>query len=226
VLLLASFSRRWLLLPLVIALLTLACSDDEDEPAATTEPSVVASSTVAASETPEPTETPEATATPPAASVDPCTLRDSLEGQALIPGPDFELSDEDAWQLCIGGAAAGSSEKYLYGTADGGADWTLLSMTTLGNPAPEPGVGELPNGNAAEALFFLDEQDGWLGLSSPGVNLYHSEDGGVSWTEVAVLEPGLPVTAISFSDAQNGTLTTPDGDWVTADGGATWTPAP
>ena len=54
-------------------------------------------------------------------SIDPCTLRDSLEGGALMPGPSFELNDAESWQICIGGAAAGSSEKYLFMTDDGGA---------------------------------------------------------------------------------------------------------
>jgi photosystem II stability/assembly factor-like uncharacterized protein len=139
-----------------------------------------------------------------------------------VPGPGFVLDEATAWQLCIGGAAAGSSEKYLFGTQDGGGNWTLLATTTLGNPPPEPGVGELPNGNAAEALFFNDEEKGWLGLSSPGVNLYRTEDGGVTWEEAADLPPGLPVTAIDFTDAEHGTLATPDGAWTTTDGGETW----
>jgi photosystem II stability/assembly factor-like uncharacterized protein len=99
-------------------------------------------------------------------------------------------------------------------------------MTTLGNPPPEAGVGELPNGNAAEVLYFIDGDTGWLGLSSPGVNLFGTTDGGVSWTAADDLPPGLPVTAIEFSDIENGVATTQEGDWTTSDGGATWAPAP
>jgi hypothetical protein len=188
--------RPWLAVFVFIAIAAWGCKDD--------------------SPTPAPTEPPTVTA------VDPCTLRDSLEGGSLVPGPGFVLDEATAWELCIGGAAAGSSEKYLFKTDDGGAGWTLLAMTTLGNPPPEPGVGELPTGNAAEALFFSDEEHGWLGLSSPGVNLFRSEDSGVGWTEVADLPPGLPVTAIDFTDAEHGTLATPDGAWTTTDGGETW----
>ena len=217
-----SFDPRRLCL-LVVVSLTLAlvaCEDDDSEP--------VTTPTAPPAGTSEPTVTspPAATETPPASTVDPCTLRDALDGRSLVPGPAFVLEEATAWQLCIGGAAAGSSEKYLFGTEDGGATWTLLAMTTLGDPPPEEGVGELPNGNAAEALFFIDEERGWLGLSSPGQNLYRSDDGGVRWTAVEALPSGLPVTEIEFSDAENGTLTTPEGDYVTADGGATWTPAP
>jgi hypothetical protein len=217
-------------LPLVAVLLLVAaltaCGDDDTTPAAS--PTTVApSATAAASPTePAPSATPEPSATPAPSIIDPCTLRDSLEGQPLTEGPGFMLGEDLQWQLCIGGAAAGSSEKYLFMTQDGGVTWTLLSMTSLGNPPPEAGVGELPNGNAAEALFFVDAQEGWLGLSSPGQNLYRSHDGGVSWEEVPVLSPGLPVTDIQFADADHGTLTTPEGDWTTEDGGATWSPAP
>jgi hypothetical protein len=169
--------------------------------------------------------TPTAVAPTAGVPTDPCTLRTSLEGQPLGTGPSAAFADL-RWQLCIGGAAAGSSEKFLFQSDDAGVSWTLISRTTLGNPTPEAGVGELPNGNAAQAILFRDADNGWLGLSSPGMNLFRSMDGGVSWTAVDVLPPGLPVTAIEFSDATNGTLTTPDGDWTTADGGATWTVAP
>jgi hypothetical protein len=201
-----------------LALAAVACDGDDES---TSSPTASAASTATPSDSPSP----EPSAAPPPA-VDPCTLRDSLEGQPLTPGPAFTLNDDVAWQLCIGGAAAGSSEKYLYMTSVGGAGWTLLAMTTLGNPPPEPNVGELPNGNAAEVLFFIDEQDGWLGLSSPGENLHRSEDGGKTWTAVDALPPGLPVTDVEFSDAENGTLITPEGDWTTSDGGDTWSPAP
>ena len=209
----------------VVALTALGCKkDDLGTSTATSEATGTPPSAVTS--TPAATGTPAATATPVPVVVDPCTLRDSLEGQPLVAGLKFELDDEVAWQLCLGGAAAGSSEKYLYGTDDGGESWTLLSMTTLGNPTPEAGVGELPNGNAAQALFFIDGTSGWLGLSSPGENLFRTTDGGVTWTFVYVLAPGVPVTAIDFTDADNGVLTTPDGDWTTSDGGDTWAPAP
>jgi photosystem II stability/assembly factor-like uncharacterized protein len=186
-----------------LAVLAIVGCDDEDDGAA-------------ASPTAAPT---------PAAVVDPCTLRLSIDGQALAPGPSFALAAV-RWQICVGGAAAGSSEKLLFRSDDAGATWTLLATTSLGNPTPEAGVGMIPNGNAAEALFFVDEQDGWLGLSSPGNNLFRTDDGGVTWTEVTALDPGLPVLAISFADPLNGSLTTPDGDWSTMDGGETWVAAP
>jgi hypothetical protein len=161
----------------------------------------------------------------PSAVSDPCTLRTSLEGQALVAGTSFSLDANTRWQFCNGGAAAGSNEKFLFYTANAGALWTLISRTTLGNPPAEAGVGELPNGNGVSALFFQDANKGWLGLSSPGHNLLRSTDGGHNWTEVVVtgLSPGDPVQSITFTDALNGTFTTPDATFTTTDGGTTWT---
>jgi hypothetical protein len=213
-------------------LLIGACGDDDGTAtptsvgatptAATAAPTatVAAATATATAVAPTPTSTP-----PAAATVDACTLRLSIEGQPLTPGPSFAL-DALRWQICVGGAAAGSSEKLLFKSEDGGASWTLLSTTTLGNPTPEAGVGHIPNGNAAEVIYFLDDQHGWLGLSSPGVNLYRTDNSGANWTAVPALDPGVPVLSITFTDSDHGTLTTPDGPWTTANAGATWTAAP
>jgi hypothetical protein len=155
---------------------------------------------------------------------DPCTLRTSLEGNQLADGKAFALDANTKWQFCYGGAAAGSNEKFLFRTGDGGVTWALISRTTLGNPPPEFGVGELPNGIGVSALWFTDSTDGWLGLSSPGHNFLRSTDGGHNWTEVVVtgLDQAVPVVSISFSDAMHGIFTTPTDTFTTTDGGATW----
>ncbi len=164
----------------------------------------------------------------PSAATDPCTLRQSLAGAALTPGMSFALDSSTRWQFCYGGAAAGSNEKFLFKTANGGVSWALISRTTLGTPPPETGVGELPNGNGVSAFFFQDLNNGWLGLSSPGHNLLRSTDGGTNWSEVVVtdLDPGVPVTSITFTDATHGSFTTPAGSWTTSNAGTTWTMAP
>jgi len=206
-----------------------ACGESETSTPTTAVPSPTSvpatATTGAATSTPSPAASGTAAAvpTPSETAVDPCTLRTSLEGRPLAPGPSFALDANTKWQLCVGGAAAGSSEKVLFHTTEGGVMWTLISRTTLGNPTPEAGVGELPNGNAVVQILFLDAMHGWMGLNSPGVNLYRSQDGGVTWTEVAVIPPSVPVTSISFSDAMHGTVVTPEGTWTTSDGGVTWT---
>ncbi len=155
---------------------------------------------------------------------DACTLRTSLEGQALTASVGFTRG-QTKWQICNGGAAAGSNEKFLFRSDDGGASWVLISRTTLGNPPAESGVGQLPNGNGARALFFQNLDDGWLGLNSAGHNLLRSTDGGHNWQEVVVtgLNAGVPVDAINFTSADNGSITTPEGTWTTTNGGVTWT---
>ncbi len=160
--------------------------------------------------------------------VDPCTLRTSIDGHALTSGDAFALDTSNKWQFCYGGAAAGSNEKFLFRTMNGGVSWTLISRTTLGNPPPEPGVGTLPNGNGVSALWFNDVTNGWLGLSSPGQNFFRSTDGGHNWTQVSVpgLAAGVPVTAISFTDAMHGSFTTPTTTFATSNGGATWAAVP
>lgn len=159
------------------------------------------------------------------ALVDPCTLRTSLEGHALADGKAFALDANTKWQFCYGGAAAGSNEKFLFMTTNGGALWTLISRTTLGNPPPEAGVGTLPNGNGVSALSFPTATNGWLGLNSPGNNLFRSTDGGKNWTSVTVmgLDPSVLVQSITFTDSTHGSFTAPTGTWTTSDGGASWT---
>ena len=170
----------------------------------------------------------EVTWTGSASTVDPCTLRTSLEGHALVPGVSFALDADIRWQFCYGGAAAGSNEKLLFRSSDGGTTWILISRTTLGSPPAEAGVGELPNGNGVSALFFQNANKGWLGLSSPGHNLLRSTDGGQNWSELPVsgLDPGVPVQSITFTDSTHGSFMTHDGTWTTSDGGANWTMAP
>ncbi len=162
------------------------------------------------------------------ALLDPCTLRTSISGQPLSDGRVFALDANTKWQFCYGGAAAGSNEKFLFHTDDGGATWALISRTTLGSPPAEAGVGGLPNGNGVSALFFQDANKGWLGLSSPGHNLLRSTDGGHNWSEVVVpdLDPGVPVEFITFTTSLSGYFTAPAGTWTTSDGGANWTKSP
>jgi len=192
-------------------------------PSPTSAPATATVGAATATASPAATATVGAAPTPFASAVDPCTLRTSLEGRPLTPGPSFALDANTEWQLCLGGVAAGSGEKFLFHTGDGGVLWTLISRTTLGNPTPEASVGDLPHGNGVVQIVFLDTTHGWMGLNSPGVNLFRSQDGGVTWAEVAVIPPAVPVTSINFSDAMHGTVVTPEGTWTTSDGGVTWT---
>jgi hypothetical protein len=154
---------------------------------------------------------------------DPCTLRTGVDGQALTPGVGYKLNASRSWQFCDGGAAAGSREKLLFTTTDGGETWSLVSRTTLGNPPAEAGVGTLPNAGSDSALLFQDANKGWLGLSGPGQNFFKSTDGGHNWIAVAGFPSAVPVVSIAFSDADHGVVTLSDGTlWHTSDGGSSW----
>ncbi len=67
--------------------------------------------------------------------------------------------------------------------------------------------------------------DVWAG--GTGDTLYHSADGGNSWTLVAPMAAGAilvgDVIGIEFTDPQHGRVTTSSAEvWTTADGGQTW----
>jgi photosystem II stability/assembly factor-like uncharacterized protein len=216
--------RAALVLPLLLglAIAVASCGDDDDGGSTPTTTTAVAPSATPTSGEAGPT--PGATSEPTAAvttAAQLCGSEMSLEGQPLAAGKEFALNSLERWQFCNGGAAAGSSEKWLFHTADGGESWELISRTTLGNPPPVAGVGELPNGNGVVQILFADAQDGFLGLNSPGENLWQSTDGGVSWSAVDVVPPAEAVQSISLS---GGTVTvvTTAGTWTTDDNGATW----
>jgi photosystem II stability/assembly factor-like uncharacterized protein len=207
---------------LSLALLATACEDDDDNSVAT---SVPPSGSPGVTTVPGSPGTSGAAPTPPPTETLACELRLATDDLALVNGPSFLLGDT-IWQLCIGGAGAGSSEKYLFRSHDGGSDWEQISQTTPGDPMPNEGEGDLPAGHPVHLIYFVDSDNGWMGLGSPGANLHRSQDGGAHWTPVDTLPPAVPVTAIAFTDAQNGTATTSTGTWTTADGGATWVQAP
>ena len=118
--------------------------------------------------------------------------------------------------------------KLLFFTRDGGRSWALISQTTTSFITPVAGVGDLPLGGGVSALIFTDLNDGWMGFSGPGDNLFRSTDGGHHWSvaRVAGLEPGRPVTSITFSSDTDGMFTAPDATFTTTDGGANWELAP
>jgi hypothetical protein len=195
-----------------VALTALSACDDDDTDDAPTSPAATATAPL------EPA--------PPAQPTDPCTTRTGVGGETLVSGESFEAEGQDVWQICVGGAAAGSSEKLLFRSEDGGATWTLISRTTLGNPPPEAGVGEFPNQGTVAVIVFISADTGWIGLQSAGQNLYRTQDGGSTWEAAEELPPAVPVTAIDFSDPPNGTVTTADSTWTTTDLGDTWVESP
>ena len=126
----------------------------------------------------------------------------------------------------------------VFSTNDGGSTWTRI--------ATMPNLGGVNIGGPLEGsqLLFTSDLNGWAvpgqsdGSSSapqtPGGVIYRTTDGGLSWSAVPGLRPGLQYTLPEFFGPQDGvTLATErtQGDkdpavFATQDGGETWTRYP
>ncbi|HLH18831.1 MAG TPA: hypothetical protein VKX45_16550 [Bryobacteraceae bacterium] len=103
--------------------------------------------------------------------------------------------------------------------------------------SPQPGPEALPGEGAFAAsgtcLIVTGEQDAWFGTS--GARIFHSVDGGRTWTAVQTPVrhdgPGAGIFSLAFSDARHGVAV--GGDYtrpesaehniaITSDGGRTW----
>jgi photosystem II stability/assembly factor-like uncharacterized protein len=123
------------------------------------------------------------------------------------------------------------TQAVVWHTQDGGASWQAS------RPLDLSGLSET---FAPSDLLFINGHSGWLlahvgaGMNHDYVTLYHSQDGGISWTQL--INPNndggiqsCHKTAIVFTDATHGWLT---GDcnsvapgvllFKTSDGGASW----
>ncbi len=139
---------------------------------------------------------------------------------------DF-MSDTYAWVV---NTSQNNTLSVLH-TSDGGQTW---GNTTIADA----------NGVILDMPHFLNTQEGWLeiapggsGAGSEPVDIFHTIDGGQSWSKIASSEQstsGLPrgglKSGLSFKDAQNGWATGTDAAtnriwlYATHDGGKTWQP--
>jgi photosystem II stability/assembly factor-like uncharacterized protein len=123
-------------------------------------------------------------------------------------------------------AVGGTSHLVLYHTEDGGAKWQATPVQTIyTNNVPVRPV----------AFSFVDAKHGWLmlspdhGMNSMPGELLATQDGGITWNEVAHDGSGLPFNGqISFTNKTDGwlvgseTTTTRQYLYHTADGGRSW----
>lgn len=123
----------------------------------------------------------------------------------------------------------------IFRTADGGNRWRSSILRFVAPPG-------FDGGHEADFISFLNPREGWM-LVSEGVGmhqghyvLYHTQDGGIHWKEIAQAIPwqsspsGLGTelkTGIAFRDANWGWIgTNPITSraylYISRDGGATW----
>lgn len=102
------------------------------------------------------------------------------------------LDEKTGWVLVVVNQLMFQARYRLYGTQDGGMNWSLITDSKKGPLAP-----------VVTGLAFLDAQVGWLGVSeidSPfepqaNWNIYQSGDAGQTWDEIQFPEPNpLPET--------------------------------
>ncbi len=106
------------------------------------------------------------------------------------------------YALCDGQATGGSQDKAVFTTADGGKTWTRRAHAlSLGGEGGDSGISI--NGYPA-GIFFLPDGHGWIWQSRG--NLLASTDGGATWWESHLTDPGNNVEARSvwFLSDQSG----------------------
>ena len=114
---------------------------------------------------------------------------------AHLHGVDFSFFDRDTgWAVGVGGT--------ILKTTSGGIDSGWVR-----HDPPEQNLDE---------VMFLDDRHGWL----IGDQVWETEDGGESWTEVAGIEPAGAIEV--FGDRHVWIAGRPE-IWYSADGGDTWT---
>lgn len=118
---------------------------------------------------------------------------------------------------------------YLYKTSDQGLSWEQVFTDTVAYPSDY-------NSEVSE-IDFINKMEGWMaysGFSRKYSHLYHTEDGGLNWTELEIPIPeAMDLNDILFTDNKEGFVAA--GDWCdttgchagnallyTTDGGQSW----
>lgn len=151
----------------------------------------------------------------------------TAEGCRQIPSKPFFLSSSYAWL----GLARGNEENppttlSVLRTEDGGRSWSQGQVLEFQEPLYCPG----PACISGMELEFVDQQTGWLIGHTPLGNvsdvpyLFHTEDGGQSWSQLTIPIVG----SLDFLDPLNGWAVGGETRWSsnlllrTQDGGSSW----
>jgi photosystem II stability/assembly factor-like uncharacterized protein len=126
------------------------------------------------------------------------------------------VSPQDGWAVLPPGALPCTT---IVKTRDGGCTWSQVADTRALKQNPPRWVD----------LYFLDDRNGWLLGTNPGV-LLRTSDGGLSWRRALLPRPNFSPESVYFSSLDDGWvsglfrgITEHDsGVFHTLDGGATW----
>lgn len=150
-------------------------------------------------------------------------------------GDLYFLDDANGWMMVYAGAGAGSMAVKFYQTRDGGVTWTKVYSNL---PTDADATQGLPASGVKSGFTAVSMQEAWVSGQIAATNrvyLYHTVDGGRTWSEV---DPHLPFGGEAmyltqppvFFGSEIGLLPTMAGSegsgmfiFITQDGGKTWT---
>lgn len=156
-------------------------------------------------------------------------------------GDIYFLDENDGWVLADLGIGAGSNAVAVFQTTDGGATW---EQTYTNDPNDADAKDSLPLGGIKSDIVPLNMDTAWVSgvtYASGEVFLYRTDDGGRSWTHVALVLPnGAQNFELGIDDEQMQLVSARDGFiavrmsgestqtalYVTDDFGETWTLMP
>lgn len=109
-------------------------------------------------------------------------------------GPIYFVGPQRGWMMIESGVAMSRSQKVIYGTANGGRTWRVLSVDTGYVPSSLPATPNAVPEYTVNGMVFERSGVGWVGESDPfapplTVNLYRTTDGGRSWSRQPVPTP-------------------------------------
>jgi photosystem II stability/assembly factor-like uncharacterized protein len=156
-------------------------------------------------------------------------------------GDLFFLDEENGWMLADLGVGAGSNAVAVFQTIDGGLTW---EQTYTNDPNQSNAQDSLPLSGIKSDIIARDMSTAWVSgvIYAPGeVYLFRTDDGGRSWTPVALSLPdgaqnselGIDDGHMNFVSARRGFIairilgeSTQTALYVTDDAGETWTLTP
>jgi photosystem II stability/assembly factor-like uncharacterized protein len=112
---------------------------------------------------------------------------------------DF-VNPQTGWLLSSSNAGAGSSEKSLYTTHDGGTTWKKIMQNEFIDDPSKATKQAIPRGGMVKGMTFRDERNGWVPVEAPvdKPRIYRTKDGGHTWGLVSLaVDKGCTYTTAS-----------------------------